>query len=156
MFDVRSDWLGGTAGWWEAGQAGTALAGWRLARDAPDIFSGHVQQVRGDGHVAAVEHEPGTLDPVVDQVRVPGGVLRDSPVDDLGLCRVGERGQVADALFRLPARSSASGGSRPRHGIRRAAPGGDRSYSAAAGISSHTWPSSSRQSALAPRRRPTA
>ena len=86
-----------------SGQTGTALTSGRLARDAPDVLSGHIQQVRRNGHVTSGEHQPGTLNPLTDQIRMPGRVLRDSPVHDLGLRHIGERGQVADALLRLPA-----------------------------------------------------
>jgi hypothetical protein len=70
-----------------------------LAGDALDVVGGDVEKVRGDGSVAAGEHEAGTLDALVDGVGVSRGVFFDGAVDDLGLGGVGKRGEVADALF---------------------------------------------------------
>jgi hypothetical protein len=70
-----------------------------LAGDAQDVVAGDVEKVCGDGGVAAGEHEAGTFDALVDGVGVARGVFFDGAVDDLGLGGIGERGEVADALF---------------------------------------------------------
>lgn len=84
-------------------QAGLALTSGRLPGDPPDVLCGHIQEMRGDGYVTAGERQPGPLDALLDHVRVPGRVLCDSAVHDLGLRHVGERGEIADALLCLPA-----------------------------------------------------
>jgi hypothetical protein len=74
-----------------------------LAGDALDVVGWDVEKVRGDGGVAAGEHQAGTFDALVDGVGVSCGVFFDGAVDDLGLGGVGERGEVADAFFGLSA-----------------------------------------------------
>jgi hypothetical protein len=41
-----------------------------LVGDALDVFGGDVEKVRGDGSVAAGEHQAGTLDALLDGVGV--------------------------------------------------------------------------------------
>jgi hypothetical protein len=72
-----------------------------LAGDALDVFGWDVEKVGGDGSVAAGEDQACALDALVDGVGVSCGVFFDGAVDDLGLGGVGERGEVADALFGL-------------------------------------------------------
>lgn len=85
--------------------AGGKWSGWACvsagmpAGDALDVFGWDVEKVCGDGSVAAGEQQAGTLDALVDGVGVSRGVFFDGAVDDLGLGGVGERGEVADALF---------------------------------------------------------
>jgi hypothetical protein len=55
--------------------------------------------VRRDSGVTSGEHQPGALDALLDGVGVPGGIFLDGAIDDLGLGGIGERGEVADALF---------------------------------------------------------
>jgi hypothetical protein len=62
-----------------------------------DVFEGHIEKVRGDGGLASGEDGSGSLDAGLDDIGVPGGILRYCTVDNLGLGGVGKRSQVADA-----------------------------------------------------------
>jgi hypothetical protein len=87
--------------------AGGKWSGWAcvnagmFAGDALDVFGWDTEKVGGAVSVAAGEDQAGTFDALVDGVGVPRGVFVDGAVDDLGLGGVGERGEVADALFGL-------------------------------------------------------
>src|SRR5713226_8593029 len=84
-----------------SGQARAALGLARFSCDALNVIYRYIKEMRSDRGIASGEHEPGTFDPLFDDVRVPGRVFLDGVVYDLGLRGIREGGEVADALLRL-------------------------------------------------------
>jgi hypothetical protein len=88
--------------------AGGKWSGWacvsagKIAGHALDLLRRYVEKMRSDGSVAPGEHEPGTLDALLDGVCVSRGVLLDGAVDDLGLGGIRLGNGCAPWLLRSP------------------------------------------------------